>query len=576
MICTFFSNSPGLDPQEAIFLQKEALDVLSLVQGLRNLTSPVGRLPADVLGRILTMRVSERDLLAASCVCRRWRATLTSSPLLWTRFQCPDVARTLQYLARSEPVPINVTADFYSDVQAVISLKSVTHRFRSLALRLPSSDLPNIFHQLATPAPLLERLEVHSTPQLEEGLALYPSIPALFLGGSTPALKSLHLNGINSKLNFSEFPSLTRLALITSARTFDLSELFHVFTSARQLEDVSVEFTGPTTPVPESQEVIRLPRMKTVSFSNTARAFPGRLLPLLDMPSVGEVRLDVRLPQDDTRTIRDFLPPRLRNFPHLLKVDNLTLGVPYSHCNVRFSGPGGVFSVRASRWGNRQRNDDVQSHWLDSLEPMSITEVESLTLCSYHPEKSSDKCPIFKLLATMDGLRSLVVERCDNSRVIEALSPATGGIILFPRLESLMFQLTTEPTTVFPGLVDMARARSEAGFPLNEVASDKYTSFRRPDIDALRCYVGCVQLNTGEDSHSSEPTNSLSYETVMVSTLFSSLTYGHQSLIPVFKSPQQKQGCRAPGCSPTERSTYPNEGKNPLTDLAVMYSREWP
>jgi len=488
-----------------ISLQREASDVLSLVQGLRNLASPVGRLPGEVLEHIFAMRALERDILAASHVCRHWRDTLISSPRLWAKFQCVDMARTLQYLARSEPVPINVTADFDSDIQAVIALKSATDRFGSLTLRLQPFDLLQVFRHLATPAPSLERLEVSAMAHRGGGPKFRPTIPATFLGGSTPALKSLHLNGINTKLTFSEFPALTHLALVTNVQIFDMSELFRVFTSATLLEEVSVQISGPTTPIPESQGVVKLPRMKKLSFSNTVGKFPKHFLSLLVMPRVGEVKLAISLPGQDTRTIRDFLPAQLQNFPHLLKVDNLKLDVPHAHCNIQFGGPGGVVSIHALRSGSREQNDGFQSHWLNSLEPMSIVDVKDLTLRSYHPEEPLDQCPVFKSLKTLDGLRSLVVERCNNTIVNEALSPSKKGSVLFPHLESLTFQLITEPTTVFPDLTEMALARRRVGFPLSKVASDRYATFRRPDVDALQRHVNSVDLNTRADSQSSEP-----------------------------------------------------------------------
>ena len=451
------------------------------------------------------MRALEQDLLTASHVCHRWRSILTSSPRLWTNFQCADVARTLQYLVRSEPVPINVSSDFYSDVQAVIALQPATDRFVSLTLRLRPFDLLKVFLQLSSPAPVLESLKVYVSPLVGGGRTFHPSIPGTFLGGSTPALKTLHLDGINTKLNFSEFPALTHLTFITNAHTFDMSELFQVFTSARLLEEVTVEFSGPTTLIPESQGIVQLSRMKKLSFSNTVGKFPERLLSLLDMPSVEGVKLVITLPGGDTRTIRDFLPPRLPNFPHLLKVDNLKLDVPYAHCNVQFGGPSGTISIHASRGGGRERNDNFQSHWLDSLGPMSIVDVKDLTLRNYHPQELSAQCPVLKSLRIMDGLRSLVVERCDNAITIEALSPAKKGGILFPHLESLMFQLITEPTTIFPGLTSMAQARSRAGFPLRKVSSDQSTTFRRSDVEALQCHVDCVQLNMEVSSHTSGP-----------------------------------------------------------------------
>ena len=494
-----------------ISLQKEASDVLSLVQGLRNLSAPIGRLPGEVLEQILVVRALERDLLTASHVCRHWRDTFMSSPRLWTRFQCVDVARTLQYLARSKPVPINVKADFNSDIQAVIALGSATDRFGSLTLRLQPFDLLQVFRRFATPAPALERLEIHAMPHLGDGPAFRPTIPATFLGGSVPALKSLHLNGINTKLTFSEFPALTHLTLVTNMQIFDMSELFRVFTSARLLEEVSIQFSGPTSPIPEHQGIIRLSRMKKLSFSNTVGEFPKGLLALLVTPSVEEVKLEISLPGGDSRTMQDFLPTQLQNFPHLLNADSLKLDVPHAHCNIQLGGPGGMISIHALRSGTREQNDGFQSHWLNSLEPISIASVRDLTLRSYHPEDSLDLCPVFKSLKTLGGLRSLVVERCNNTVVIEALSPTKKGNVPFPQLESLTFQLITEPTTIFPGLTEMAQARGRMGLPLSKVSSDQYTTFRRSDVDALQRYVNCVELNTRVDSRSSEPANMSSY-----------------------------------------------------------------
>jgi len=486
-------------------LQKEASDVLSLVQGLKNLFSPVSRLPREVLEKILTMRTLEGDLLTASCVCRHWRDTLTSSPRLWTKFQCANVAQTLQYLARSEPVPINVVGDFNSDIETLVALGSATNRFGSLALRLRPFDLLEVFHLFSTPAPAMEHLEISTTPYRGDGPAFRPTIPATFLGGSAPALKSLYLNGINTTLNFSEFPALTHLTLTTNLQVFDMSEMFRLFATAKLLEVVSIKFSGPTTSIPGSQRVIRLPHLKRLNFSNTVGGFPKRLLSLLAMPSVEDVKLDVSLVGEDTRTIQDFLPARFRNFPHLLKVNNLKLDIPHSHCTIQFGGPGGEVSIRALRSGSREQNDIFQSHWLSSLEPTLIADVKDLILRNYHPDGDSlDRCPIFKTLETLGGLRSLVVERCNNAVLVEALSPTKKGRILFPRLESLAFQLITEPTTIFPDLTDMARARSQAGFPLSKISSDQYTTFRRSDTDALQRYVNCVELNTRADSYSRE------------------------------------------------------------------------
>ena len=419
-------------PVQVISLQKEASEILSLVKSLRNLFAPAVRLPGEVLEKILEMRGLEQDLIRASHVCRRWRATLVSFPRLWTRVRCVDVERTYQYLSRSGRVPINVIADGKSNIEAVFAAVPATERFESLTLLLQQSDLLQVLHRLATTAPALERLEIFATPYLQGE----PNIPAGFLGGSAPALKSLKLNGINTNLTFSEFSALTHLTLVTNTQTFRLSELFGVFTSAKLLEDVSITFSGPTSPIPEHQGVIRLPRMRRLSFSNAVGEFPERLLALLVIPSVEEVKLEISLPEEDTRTMRDFLPARLQNFPHLLEVDSLKLDVPHAHCNIQFGGPGGVISIGALRTGTRERYNGFQSRWLESLDPMSIVDVRDLTLRNYHPRESLYRCPVFKSLETLDRLRSLVVKRCNNTAVIKALSPTETGHVLLPHLES--------------------------------------------------------------------------------------------------------------------------------------------
>jgi hypothetical protein len=220
---------------------------------------------------------------------------------------------------------------------------------------------------------------------------------------------------------------------------------------------------------------------------------------LLFMPSVEEVKLDISLPGEDTRTMLDFLPARYPNFPHLLKADNLKLGVSHAHCNIQLSGPAGVVSIHASRMGTRQQKDDFQSRWLDSLEPTSITSIEGLTLCNYRPEKPSDQCPVLRLLQSMDGLRSLVVERCNNAILIKALSPSPNGSILFPHLESFTLQPTTNLKAVFPGFAEMARARGWEGFPPSKVSPDQYTAFRRSDVVAPQRHGSNVQCGAEAD-----------------------------------------------------------------------------
>jgi len=158
----------------------------------------------------------------------------------------------------------------------------------------------------------------------------------------------------------------------------------------------------------------------------------------------------------------------------------------------------------------------------------------------------------------MDELRSLVVERCNNKILIEVLSPTLteGGSFLFPHLERFAFHLHSEPTTIFPNLAEMARARSNAGAPLSKVSSDQCTTFRNSDVESLRRYVSCVQLNTRANSPCNQPVNAHPYNTV-------------PDQPPLSKEP----GGQSRGHSPVGGLPSTNKSKNPLADLAALYSR---
>ena len=473
-----------------ISLEADASDILSLTKGLRNSTTLAGRLPGDVIEKIM-MRASERDLVRVSHLCRRWRDSLTSSPRLWTDFQCEQVVQTQQHLKWSQPFPINVTTDYGSDVQAVIALKSATGRFKSLTLRLSPLNLSYVFGELVTPAPALEHLEISVTSLFGKKRLDRLGIPATFLQGHTPALKSLIINGISTSSYYCHFPALTHLSLTTDTGTFYMSQLFQLFASARLLEDVSVKFCGSTVPVQESQDIIQLQRIRTLKFSNAVEKFPTQLLFFLDTPSVKEVVLDIRLSWDCTRTMRDLLPPL-----HILNLDNLELDVPAACCYIRFSGPSRVVSINIKSSGSRRLDGGFQSRWLDSLEPESFAHVKHLTLRNYNPTEQFNQYSVLKLLRTMDGVRSLIVERCSNTRIVEALSLSTeeGRIDLFPKLESLTLRGHVQEE-IFPGLRDMARVREGTGFRLSDVSFDQYVY--DSDADSFKPYVGRVERNRG-------------------------------------------------------------------------------
>ena len=74
-------------------LERDALQVLSLVRSTKNSLALINEIPPDVLSLIPNYwEDSDRDegLVALTHVCRGWRDLFTSCPLVWTRLDCTD------------------------------------------------------------------------------------------------------------------------------------------------------------------------------------------------------------------------------------------------------------------------------------------------------------------------------------------------------------------------------------------------------------------------------------------------------------------------------------------------------
>lgn len=467
-------------PIQAISFGKKALAPALLVVANRwNRSTSACCLPWEILEIIFSMRALEGDLIRASHVCRRWRDVITSSARLWTVFQCRHLDLTQLQLARLTSTPISLVVDHRSDIRIVEALKPLTGRYRSITLRLSQWHLDKFLPLLTTPAPALEHLEISVI-----GCRDLNYIPETFLGGSVgPTLKSLHLCGVNGLKGISKFPSLTHLTLVATSGCMVTEELLDVFKSAMLLEEVSVKFSSSIFFMAKTQDVVRHPRIRKLSISNTFGKFPERLLFFLEMPSVEEINLDISLNVRDSRAIRDILPPQLRTFPHLLKATDLKLDFSPPGCMIKFGGPGGTVSVRAFQHDDHRKLDDLlqRSRWLSTLEPMLIADVERLTLRGFHSEESVDQLLTCGLLGIVEGVRSLIVEECNHENVIATLFSLEGGSPLFPHLESLTFRQHYE---IFYELSDTILAnRCQALSPLIDIRYETlHRSPRHPPI----------------------------------------------------------------------------------------------
>jgi len=254
--------------------------------------------------RILECRTRERDLVAATQVCRHWRSTLTSSPSLWTCFQFQsshDLDRTLTYLKRSKSAPIDVSIDTDSaeNLDALEYLAPHIARTRSLDIRA-SHDIHSASLLFCNPAPLLQRLEILAFEDVVH-------LPDNFLGRQTPSLRSVSLGHVCPRLE-SLFPlsNLTefRLSLADSATPFRVGALFQFLSKSPLLRKVGVNFQKRSAQDVSLDKVISLESLVELDCGCNC---VSQIIPFLRLPRLTRLRVTSLGPRQ-AETLVDVLP----------------------------------------------------------------------------------------------------------------------------------------------------------------------------------------------------------------------------------------------------------------------------
>jgi hypothetical protein len=249
---------------------------------VKNTFMHINVFPPEILSRVLEHRDCDRDLVAATHVCRYWRSTLISSPLLWTSFQFkfrPDLDRTFTYLERSKSTPIDVKISSHSpkDLEVLKHLAPHIARTRSLVIDGTHLDVHAISPLFRNPVPSLQHLEIDSR---ECPIRL----PDDFLGQQASSLRFARFSGVcpTSKFPFS-LPNLTEfeLSLPQSIGPLCMSALFQFFSGSPLLQKIDID-TGPGVleDIPPDQ-VISLESVVELDFTSKPT---GLILPHLRLP----------------------------------------------------------------------------------------------------------------------------------------------------------------------------------------------------------------------------------------------------------------------------------------------------
>lgn len=172
----------------------ESLDFLRQ----QNNTSIIFRLPIELLCNISLLAIWEArrhhtqylcsskpwNWFQIAQLCHRWRVLALDYPSLWSVIEVHNHEARNELIKRSKPSPINIYVDvdqqyFWNSRETVAA---EMHRIRKLRCRGESIVMKRLFETiLNTPAPILERFEVHSHASIPTTIFTAPHLRKLAL-----------------------------------------------------------------------------------------------------------------------------------------------------------------------------------------------------------------------------------------------------------------------------------------------------------------------------------------------------------------------------------------------------------
>ena len=387
---------------------------------------PVNKLPPEILSRVLENRSAERDLVAATHVCRYWRCSLISNPTLWTclRFLY-DTDRTSTYLERSKSVPIDIHINLRFKESGVIFELVAPHakRTRSLTIRGTVGPIRALFsHVFCIPATSLQHLKIEVFLGDDYEKTNASCLPDNFLRQHAPALRSVSFTSLLPTFeSHPPFSNLTRFILFLPwfGDEFRVSALFRVLSSSHRLREVFIHvFTTLIEDTPNS--VVSLELLEELEYHGDLgpRVLAWMRLPRLRMLNVVSVvgTLANLLPVEGDLLLSKATRMLWRQAPRGidLRGSEITIQVS-SHC------------------GSTDLAD-----WFSGIPPTSFGQIKDLTYSGFPNPGPPNTAEL--LIVAFENLEVLQFSRC-AAWLIEAISrtlfPQNGKGIPCPSLREI-------------------------------------------------------------------------------------------------------------------------------------------
>lgn len=272
---------------------------------------PVYRLPAELLGIILHFSRSidrpttkkgrcdgKKDSLylgwiRLTHVCQRWRHVALSDSTLWDDIRIDLLGEfwSREMISRSRSCPLTIIHE-YERYEAVATDIFENHLDRVHFIHLVDVGGAALL-SMARPAPVLQSLEIDVTAPEDNTPPYVVYLPATFLAGCAPRLKTLILENVRPAWNSPILSHLTTLSLRFSkpnsetTRPFELKELLYALERMPSLQTLGLQncptpFSGPAP----TSGTIKLSNLTVLNVGKVSTSNFARFGSLLVLPNL--------------------------------------------------------------------------------------------------------------------------------------------------------------------------------------------------------------------------------------------------------------------------------------------------
>ena len=451
-------------------LERDALQVLSLVRSTKNAFALVNRIPPDVLSLIPNYwEGGNRDegLIKLTHVCRGWREFFTSHPLLCTRLDCTNVDKTRVYIDRSKTSPLEIslaqTDDTLDWEEAFVLMVPHMGRFRTLSVSgSPAQVLPVLAEHFSCSAPLLDNLNINLI------CAQTPTLPEKLFNGDLSSLHELGLGGVITSLPWRGLSNLTTFNLSRVPEDqITVTQLLDFFESSAHLRHILLRDSIPNSSDALTERVVSLPHLKELGI--IAQPRHSILLNHLSLPVGASLRLEFAFSGRGS-PVPSYLPNSPHNLHNVSHITTTNFHFGLKQRSVRFNGPSGEFYMVGS-WTRGVDNPHAGTFLQVLHDEFDVSRNRCLAISQYafQPRLAQiETWGIYTTIQSMEDLRTLTLTRCNNLPFILTLNPdkTTSKIVLCPKLKEIILYIKRPDQFHVNELLSMAKERALRGMKL--------------------------------------------------------------------------------------------------------------